>query len=45
MTEINFTPRNDKDIAGLALLQKEDYKFQIENDWDSTFLKNSEKKN
>lgn len=24
---------------------KEYYKFQIENDWDSTFLKNSEKKN
>lgn len=31
----------DKYIAKV----KEYYKFQIENDWDSTFLKNSEKKN
>ena len=28
-TEINFTPRNDKDIAGLALLQKEDHNFVL----------------
>ena len=26
-TALNFTPRNDKDIAGLALLQKEDHNF------------------
>ena len=28
-TEINFTPRNDKEIAGLALLQKEDHNFVL----------------
>ena len=28
-TEISFTPRNDKEIAGLALLQKEDYNFVL----------------
>ena len=26
-TALNFTPRNDKEIAGLALLQKEDHNF------------------
>ena len=28
-TALNFTPRNDKDIAGLALLQKEDHNFVL----------------
>ena len=28
-TTLNFTPRNDKDIAGLALLQKEDHNFVL----------------
>ena len=28
-TEINFTPRNDKEIAGIALLQKEDHNFVL----------------
>ena len=28
-TSLNFTPRNDKDIAGLALLQKEDHNFVL----------------
>ncbi len=28
-TSLDFTPRNDKDIAGLALLQKEDYNFVL----------------
>ncbi len=28
-TSLDFTPRNDKDIAGIALLQKEDYNFVL----------------
>ncbi len=28
-TSLDFTPRNDKDIAGLALLQKEDHNFVL----------------
>ncbi len=28
-TSLNFTPRNEKDIAGLALLQKEDFNFVL----------------
>ena len=28
-TAINFTPRNDKEIAGIALLQKEDHNFVL----------------
>ncbi len=28
-TSLNFTPRNDKEIAGLALLQKEDHNFVL----------------
>ncbi len=28
-TSLNFTPRNDKDIAGLAFLQKEDYNIVL----------------
>ncbi len=28
-TSLDFTPRNDKDIAGIALLQKEDHNFVL----------------
>ena len=28
-TSLDFTPRNDKEIAGIALLQKEDYNFVL----------------